>query len=80
MKFGDLTVGDKVFILYSNNTYETEIIDNITKMDDKLFFGFHTSNLMVEVDASKSIYFDEETDVVIFSEKHNLDNGLIENG
>lgn len=78
MKFGEMSVGNKVFILHSDNTLETEVIDNITKNGNKSFFGFQTSKLVVEVDNARSIYFDEDVDVVVFSEKHNLISGIVE--
>jgi hypothetical protein len=33
---------------------------------------FKTSNIHVKAEANKSIYFDEENDVVLFTKKHDL--------
>ena len=72
MMFGDIKLGDAIFVLHSNNTMETEIVKNISSHNGFITLDFETSLLSVKADPNKSIYFDEDADVVLFSEKHNL--------
>jgi len=72
MIFGDIKLGDAVFVLHSNNTMEKEIVKNISSHNGFITLDFETSPLNVKADPNKSIYFDEHADVVLFSEKHNL--------
>jgi hypothetical protein len=78
MQFGDLKKGNTLYVLYSNNTFEQEIISSVTLTNSLVYFKIESTNLTLRADPSKSIYFDENKDVVLFSEKHNLINGEIE--
>ncbi len=77
MLFGDIKLGDAIFVLHSNNTMEKEIVNNISSHNGFITLDFETSPINVKVDPNKSIYFDENADVVLFSEKHNLSNDII---
>jgi len=72
MQFKDLKMGDFVYILHSNNTFEKEIIAEVNSHGGLISMKFSNTNLTVRVESEKSIFFDEENDVVVFSNKHNL--------
>ena len=78
MRFGELKHGDKIFVLHSNNTLETEVIERISSHNGFIQMGFSTSSLNVKAKPNESIFFDEEEDVVLFTTKHNLHTGLVE--
>jgi hypothetical protein len=72
MKFGDLKMGDVVYVLHSNNDVEIEKVKQLSSHGGYIQIMFETTNIMAKVLANKSIYFDEEADVVLFMEKHRL--------
>jgi hypothetical protein len=72
MKFKDLKAGDNVYVLHSNNDWETETIKNISSHKGFIQMAFETTDIFVNVSANESIFFDEKADVVVFTEKHNL--------
>ena len=72
MYFKDLKLGDTVYVLHSNNDFEAEQIRYVSSHNGFITIGFETSDINVKVDANKSIFFDENADVVVFMEKHNI--------
>ena len=72
MKFGDLKIGDVVYVLHSNNDVEIETIKQLTSHSGYIGMTFETTDIRVKALADKSIYFDEDSDVVLFMEKHRL--------
>jgi len=74
VNFGDVNPGDIVYVLHSNNDAEKEIVKNVSSHNGFIYVDFSTTDLKIKVDAKKSIYFDEENDVVVFTKKHKLFN------
>ena len=72
MQFADLKTNDKVWVLYPDNTLETERIDKISSHNGMICMTFEGTNLSVKAIPSQSIYQDKDADVVLFTEKHKL--------
>ena len=72
MQFGELKVNDTVFVLYSNNTLESEKIESISSHNGMIHMNLADPKISVKAEPAKSIYFDEKADVVLFTKKHNL--------
>jgi hypothetical protein len=72
MKFKDLKLGDNIYVLHSNNDFEQEIIKNVTSHNGYIIMGFETTDIIVRAKSESSIHFDEDADVVLFTDKHNL--------
>ena len=72
MKFKDLKINDIVYILHSDNSFEPEKINFISSHNGMISLAFETSDIKTKVKPEKSIYFDEQNDVVLFTTKHKL--------
>jgi len=70
MQFKDLTIGSEIYVFHSNNTMEKETIKELSSHNGFITMRLIDSSLHIRAQADKSIYFDEENDVVLFTEKH----------